>query len=288
MKNITPKSEKREIKCPKNLTHLTELKLFKEQYGHCNVPQKYSNNPSLGEWVSTQRRGYRKNTINQDLMEKLNEMNFSWFPKKEQQHKMLADLKLFKKKYGHCNVPQKFPENPSLGTWVTTRRQSYTKGKLDKDSINELNALGFSWSVSDALQQNMLADLKSFKKKHGHCNVPQNYPENQPLGYWTHQQRSKCNKNILTKTLENELNALEFTWDINTLKRQKKLEELKLFKEKHGHCNVPTIYRNNQALGTWVSNQRKKYKEGGLNKILIKDLNKLGFAWKLGGGRKTK
>ena len=36
-----------------------ELCEFKVQFGHCIVPQLYSDNPKLGNWVSTQRKNYR-------------------------------------------------------------------------------------------------------------------------------------------------------------------------------------------------------------------------------------
>ena len=32
---------------------------FKEQFGHCLVPQQYAANPKLGWWVHTQRSHYR-------------------------------------------------------------------------------------------------------------------------------------------------------------------------------------------------------------------------------------
>ena len=38
-----------------------QLREFKAQFGHCNVPQQYSANTKLGRWVMTQRGTYRKN-----------------------------------------------------------------------------------------------------------------------------------------------------------------------------------------------------------------------------------
>jgi len=32
--------------------HCFELISFKEEFGHCNVPVKYADNPSLGKWCS--------------------------------------------------------------------------------------------------------------------------------------------------------------------------------------------------------------------------------------------
>jgi Helicase associated domain len=40
-------------------------------------------------------------------------------------YKRLGELHDNKKKYGDCNVPQKHPENPSLGTWVNKQRMEY-------------------------------------------------------------------------------------------------------------------------------------------------------------------
>ena len=38
---------------------LKQLTEYKVQFGHCRVPSRYSANPPLGRWVSTQRRNYR-------------------------------------------------------------------------------------------------------------------------------------------------------------------------------------------------------------------------------------
>ena len=39
---------------------LSELLEFKQEWGHCDVPQKYANNPKLNKWVNTQRCQYRQ------------------------------------------------------------------------------------------------------------------------------------------------------------------------------------------------------------------------------------
>ncbi|KAL7538781.1 hypothetical protein ACHAXR_009317 [Thalassiosira sp. AJA248-18] len=37
-----------------------ELKRYKDQYGDCNVPQKWKENPSLGRWVDNQKTQHKK------------------------------------------------------------------------------------------------------------------------------------------------------------------------------------------------------------------------------------
>jgi hypothetical protein len=49
------------------------------------------------------------------------------------------------------NVPAKYKtkDNPpkSLGQWVTTQRSAYGKGKLKKERLDQLNAIGLRWSA---------------------------------------------------------------------------------------------------------------------------------------------
>ena len=52
--------------------------LYKGQYGHTRVPQKYEENPQLGEWVIEQRKQMRTGVIREDRIRKLNEIGFEW------------------------------------------------------------------------------------------------------------------------------------------------------------------------------------------------------------------
>ena len=55
-----------------------ELKEFKEEHGHCNVPSKHLG--GLGKWVDTQRRGGEEGSQRLDagLIQKLEELGFRW------------------------------------------------------------------------------------------------------------------------------------------------------------------------------------------------------------------
>jgi len=67
--------------------------------------------------------------------------------------------------------------------------------------------------------------------------------------------------------------------------RLERLNELREFKAKNGHCTVPTSFHENPKLGTWIHHQRrqyKKYKEGKPCHITaerIRALDSLGFVW---------
>ena len=56
-------------------------------------------------------------------------------------------LEAFKASKGHCNVPYDYPENPSLGTWLSTQRQSKKKNTLSPERIARLEALGVVWEL---------------------------------------------------------------------------------------------------------------------------------------------
>ena len=66
------------------------------------------------------------------------------------------ELIAFKEKFGHCNVPQRFAYDPSLGHWCSDLRKAYVKIKkglkahsnLSQDKVKRLEDIGFQWKVS--------------------------------------------------------------------------------------------------------------------------------------------
>ena len=132
-----------------------------------------------------------------------------------------------------------------------------------------------------------LSELNQYKSEYGHTNVPQQYPENPKLGTWVNKMR--CQRETLSQDKVGVLDSIGFNW--GTKKGQRAWEirfaQLEQYKEENGHCNVPTKYEANPALGRWVSSQRSKYKkkqegqEGTIEDDQVKRLEEIGFSWKM-------
>jgi hypothetical protein len=135
-------------------------------------------------------------------------------------------------------------------------------------------------------------DLLGFHQQYGHCHVPLKYVKNLSLSHWIkrqrYQYRMKATGKHSTMTDERQaaLEMVDFVWDSHAAGWEEKWEELRDFKETHGHCNVPKTFRPNQQLAVWVKCQRRQFKvfwqEGktttaNITKERIEKLLHLGF-----------
>jgi len=132
-----------------------------------------------------------------ERFQKLESIGFQWSHRdsnKDLWESMFDELKSFKAKHGHYNAPQR---SGKLGTWVCNQRQRYRELQEGKQSsmtderIQKLESIGFQWSLyvsNDDLWESMFEQLKSYKIKHGHCNVPQRAGK---LGRWVDNQRTQ-------------------------------------------------------------------------------------------------
>jgi superfamily II DNA or RNA helicase len=276
------------IKCVKKIIPLWlyrygELKKFKQQYGHCNVPEGYKNNRQLANWVNMQRRDYKKDALIQERINLLEKIGFFFEPLNETWKKRYEELKKFKKKYGHCNVPHKYKDNPRLGGWVVQQRKFCKKNFLTEERLGLLKKLNFSFNALNAAWDKKHEELKKFKKKYSHCNVPRKYKDNPQLSAWVSRQRVAYYKNSLPEGRTTLLKKVGFVFNADNEAWNKRYEELKKFKNEHGHCNVLRGYKANPSLAFWVSRQRVNHKKGVLNDKRAQLLKKISFKWETCG-----
>merc|ERR1712194_859616 len=159
----------------------------KEREGHCNVPYKYSDNPKLGQWVMNQQANISK--ISKERASKLDSIGFTWDRNPDVRWEIMFDeLRKFKDSEGHCKVPLCYSDNPKLGKWV--RKQREMRLKISKERASKLDSIGFTWGIKlDARWEIMYEELRKFKEREGHCNVPLGYSDNPTLGIWVSTQR---------------------------------------------------------------------------------------------------
>lgn len=185
----------------------SQLLDFKKEFGHANVPRRYPQNVSLGEWVQAQRTQYhkrqeqsQKNLKNSKVSSKteeqhqyqielLEKIGFQWSTGIRQGRRpnpsntatstmngksttiweeKYQELLAFRDRFGHLNVPRIYPENLSLGIWVSKQRQEYKRfqsmlslapdfGKpyfaRQQQRIRQLNEIGFKWALKRGVKK---------------------------------------------------------------------------------------------------------------------------------------
>ena len=162
---------------------LEDLKRFRKEHGHCNVPGHYPPNRSLGIWVSNLRSRKKAGKLAKERIRCLEELGFCWALRKRSVFRldwdvMLAALTAFTEHHGHCNVPHTWPENPRLGWYIKSLRRKKREGKLDRRQIAQLNKLGIVWEPAPKPSgSEMYSALVKYKRVHGDCNVPQHWRE---------------------------------------------------------------------------------------------------------------
>jgi hypothetical protein len=95
------------------------------------------------------------------------------------------------------------------------------------------------------------------------------------LGQWVSNQKARYRLGKLAEDRIQRLNEICFQWEPKIAAVESKFTELQAYRKKFGHCNVP--YRT--VLGTWVSEQRKRYGQGKLSVDRIRRFNALGLQW---------
>jgi len=294
------------------LRQLTEYKL---EHGNCNVPVQYEANPQLGRWVNKQRieylmrcRGDVDYCITQERVDALNDIDFCWglvsSPKEEWWIKY-RQLKQYKLEHGHCNVPHVYPENESLGHWVSYQRWDYNQRQRDNiaktnmsdQRIQALNAIQFTWNVNEESWVQRYRQLVEYFEEHDDCNVPLNYSHVPQLGAWVRTQRTEYRLKKLSKLRIKMLNEIQFAWnygkDAAEEQWQRRYQQLVEYKDQYGDCNVPQGFADNPQLAIWVVTQRMNYKQNK-NKWTdcypdrIEALERIGFQWQLQARTTTK
>ena len=101
----------------------------------------------LYTWCSKQRKVWKNGQLASDKIEMLDAIDFNWDPSNTLWAMRFHELQEFAAQNEHTNVPLRYTENPSLGSWVSTQRVEYRKGTLSDERIRKLESIDFLWNL---------------------------------------------------------------------------------------------------------------------------------------------
>ena len=109
--------------------------------------------------------------------------------------------------------PAKTGRDRKLAHWGRNQRAAakHKRRTITAERVRRLNELGFTWMLVDPLsREHMFAALYGCKKRHGHCKVPQNWPEDKRLGKWVNAQRTHATRGTLKSDRRRQLDEIDF------------------------------------------------------------------------------
>ena len=257
-----------------------QLVSYKEKHGNCAVPSRMK---PLGTWVVNQRVLQKDGLLDDAKIELLNRIGFTWDPKGSVWRTHYLALLGYRDRFGHCRVPQNWPENRKLAKWVQTQRVRRQRNKMSAERIAMLDRAGFEWEVLSMSWHDRLEELRQYKAARGHMRVPAKWPENQPLASWVTEQRYRYRRNKLTSEQIGLLNEIGFEWEVQQSRKaawERMFGRLLDHHNQHGNFRVPENTPENKSLGTWMQRQRNQLRAGRLPAECRERLNAVGFPWK--------
>ncbi|MFT0182793.1 Helicase associated domain protein [Pseudomonas benzopyrenica] len=265
------------------------LRAFVTDRGHARVARSYRTpgGHTLGAWCSRQRALHRLGRLAPNRAEQLEAIGFEFDPREHAWERGYEALRSYLADTGPPSpaVDVVTADGLALGHWCSEQRKAYRLGRLAPRKKQLLEALGFILSPFDVAWEKRYQALVAFKEEHGHLRVAQRQVlvDGTDLADWCRNQRSRQ----IDLSRRDRLAALGFDFDAGVLdaRWEAAYTALKEFRAQHGHVNVPLdfVLPDGTALGTWVGNQRARYRDGQMDQQRIELLNQLGFVWEMFG-----
>ena len=247
-----------------------EMLAYKNVHGHTNVSA--AARTVLGSWISNQRTYFKSGKLQPDRVAKLQDIDFVWDALDEQWVERFNELVAYGQEHGNLDVPQRW--TGGLGAWVNNQRQLEKSGELSPDRKIRLIAVGFIWDPLEWNWHEQFRLLCRYQTEHN-SEGTDSWPKD--LNGWISSQRMRRDGGVLSSEKVALLESIGFVWRLRDAAWQEKVEELRIYIEKHGNADVPQ--REPSGLGAWLNTRRKEEKSGNLAPERKAALEKLGIQW---------
>ncbi len=261
---------------------------FYQEHGNLDIPATYvtKNGEKLGRWYRCRVTEFRKGLLSEDRKNRLLSIGFNQESIKVRiWMRYYVEAEKYNKEHGDLHVHANYVTESglNLGIWISSQRYAYGLGKLPKQRIELLDAIGMDWQRFDGKWMIGFTHLEEYLETFGNLNVISTYisPDGFKLGAWVFSQRNRKMLGKLAKDKIEKLESLSFVWSVTDTAWENAFVALCAYKEKFGNMDVPADYITEQGikLRMWISNQRTKFRKGKLSKQQIEQLENIGFSW---------
>ena len=262
-------------------------KKYYEENGNLDIPAAYvtEDGTALGAWLRGVKNQYRGGNLSAERIKKLESIGVEWESVLARNWANYFELaKRYYEEHGDLNVNAHCEINGiKLGTWISSQRESFKKGRLSEEQIKMLGEIGMSWHRFSGKWDNAYEYAKKYAEEHGALDPPAEYKAEDgfALGAWVASQRAKYSDGKLKPMQIKRLETLKISWDVMQEAWQNGIDHAKAYYAEHGSLNVPGQYEceDGYKLGVWIANQRSKYKSGKLADDRKNALEALGIKW---------
>lgn len=265
-----------------------ELCEFYNKNGHTIVMREKDNSNKLAMWVSKLREKFSHGKLDEEKVNKLNELNFVWNVYDYNWNKGYLICLDYKSEFGHLEPHSGDTyKDFDICQWINRQKTLKKEGSLSDERIKKLDDIGFIWSMKDKLFKENLTKLKCFKEKNGHFNLTRK--DDASLYVWMCRMRGSYRKGALKDSYINDLEFIGFDLGIDV--KAEKLKEIWLsryneYKDIVENKELKYVEKEeNNKLWSWANIQRSKMKDGELKEWQIEKLDNIDFIWNCEGGR---
>jgi len=256
---------------------------------------KDKNIKSLALWIGTQRSNYKKNSLSEQRIKQLEQINgWYWDGCDELEKEWTEKLNNIQKYVNeNNNLPPQSDKDKNiklLASWIGKQRKNYKKNDLSEQRIKQLEQInGWYWDGYDELEKEWTEKLNNLKKYVEENNKLPPYSDKdkniKSLGQWTGRQRANYKKNDLSEQRIKQLEQINgWYWGVDEIWVEN-LNKLKKYVDENN--KLPPFNnkdKNIKSFAIWISNQRADYKKNVLSEEKIKQLEQInGWYWNVDG-----
>ena len=268
---------------------IQKLEEYRSEQGDLLVPYFHvtSDGFNLGKWVSNRRTEKSSDKLSKEKVKQLDEMGFVWDAEELCWQRGIQKLKDYRSEKGDLLVRRSHVmlDGFKLGSWVNHRRTEKSSGKLSKERIKQLDDMGFVWDVWEFLWQRGIQKLKDYRSEKGDLLVHRSHVTSDgfTLGSWVSNRRREMSGDQLSKEKIKQLDDIGFVWAVEEYWWQRGIQKLEEYRSEKGDLLVRQSHVTSDGfnLGTWASSRRTEKSRNKLSKEKIKQLDDMGFVWKL-------